>query len=292
MRTISGRTRLVGIIGWPVGHSFSPAMHNAAFQALELDWAYVPLPVRPDQLADAIRGVRALGFRGVNVTIPHKEAVMPLLDDLSPAAQVIGAVNTIVVAPAPLHPGTLAQVGENTDWTGFLASLRDAGFDPAGKRCAVIGAGGGARAVVYALARAGGHPAVFNRTLERAIRLVEDLRAAFPDTRLEAHPLEELRQIGGETALLVNTTPLGMSNAQDDASPWPDALPIPSHLTVYDLVYNPLETKLLRQAREAGAVAIGGLGMLVHQGAEAFRLWTGLEPPIDVMMEEIRCCDF
>jgi shikimate dehydrogenase len=276
----------VGIIGWPVAHSLSPAMHNAAFQALGLDWAYVPLPVRPERLAEAIGGLRALGFKGANVTIPHKEAVMSLLDELSPAAQAIGAVNTIVVAPAPLHPSTLAQLGENTDWLGFLASLRDVGFDPAGKRCAVIGAGGGARAVVYALAQAGGHSVVFNRTLERAVRLVEDLRVAFPDARLEAHPLEDAHRIGQETALLVNATPLGMSNAQVDASPWPDGLPLPSHLTVCDLVYNPLETKLLRQAREAGATAIGGLGMLVHQGAAAFRLWTGLEPPVDVMMRE------
>lgn len=276
--TIGGETRLVGIIGWPVAHSLSPIMHNAAFQSLGLDWAYVPLPVRPEHLAEAIRGLRGLGFRGANVTIPHKGAVMPLMDELSSAAQAIGAVNTLVVREA----GGL--VGENTDWLGFLAALRDAGFDPAGKGCAVIGAGGAARAVVYALARAGGHPVVFNRTLERAIRLMEDFRAAFPDVAFEAHPLEDLCQIGGETALLVNATSLGMW-PHVDTSPWPDDPPVPSHLRVCDLVYNPLETKLLQQAREAEATAIGGLGMLVHQGATAFRLWTGLEPPVDVMME-------
>jgi shikimate dehydrogenase len=279
--TIGGETTLVGIIGWPVAHSLSPVMHNAAFQSLGLDWAYVPLPVRPERLAEAIQGLRALGFKGANVTIPHKEVVMPLLDGLSSAAQAIGAVNTVVVREA----GGL--VGENTDWAGFLASLRDAGFDPSGRRCAVIGAGGGARAVVYALALAGGHPVVFNRTLERSIRLVEDLRVAFPDVKTGAHPLEDLCRIGGEMVLLVNATPLGMW-PQVDASPWTDDLPLPSHLTVCDLIYNPLETKLLRQAREAGAMTIGGLGMLVHQGAAAFQLWTGLEPPVDVMMEACR----
>ncbi|MFQ6058008.1 MAG: shikimate dehydrogenase [Anaerolineae bacterium] len=275
---ISGETRLVGIIGWPVAHSLSPAIHNAAFQALGLDWAYVPLPVRPERLAEAIEGLRALGFAGASVTIPHKQAVMPLLDQITPAAQAMGAVNTVAVREA----GRL--VGDNTDWVGFLASLEDAGFDPAGKRCAVIGAGGGARAVVYALAWAGGHPVVFNRTVERAARLVEDLRAIFPHVAFQVHPLERLGQIGQETALLVNATPLGMW-PQIDGSPWPDDLPLPSHLTVCDIVYNPLETKLLRQARGAGATTISGLGMLVHQGAAAFRLWTGLEPPVDVMME-------
>ncbi len=275
-QTITGHTRLVGVIGWPVEHSLSPVMHNAAFAALGLDWAYVPLPVYPDHIGEAVRGLRAMGFIGANVTVPHKQAVLSHLDDMAHAALVIGAVNAIVVREGTLY-------GDNTDAAGFLAALADAGFDPAGKYCAVLGAGGAARAIVHALADAGSRQMiVFNRSVTRARRLCRDMAKFHPDVRFEANPLDRARDVGNDTSLLVNATSLGMW-PDVDRSPWPSDLPIPDHLTVCDLVYTPLETQFLSQARAAGAEVVGGLGMLVHQGAAAFTLWTGHPAPTAIM---------
>ena len=267
----------VGIIGWPVEHSVSPAMHNAAFEALGLGWRYECWPTPPEQLAARIASLREPGIVGANVTVPHKEAVIPYLDEITEDARVMGAVNTIVVRDERL-------MGHNTDWRGFLTSLREAGFDPQGRRCAVIGAGGAARAVVYALAQAGAEVAIYNRTVERARHLVRDLGAHLSTAVLEAHGLDELATVGEETALLVNATSLGMW-PQVEGCPWPETRPLPPHLVVCDLVYNPLETRLLARAREAGCTTVDGLGMLVWQGAEAFRLWTGEEPPVEQMRE-------
>ncbi len=273
---IDGRTRLVGLIGWPVAHSGSPAMHNAAFRALKLNWSYVPLPVRPEALAAAVAGLAALGFRGANVTVPHKEAVIPLLDSLSPEAARINAVNTIVVE----DDGRL--VGHNTDAAGFIAALRQGGFSPEGGSAIVVGAGGAARAAVHGLLAAGAaRVLILNRSLDRAERLVSDLEA---DARVQALPFipEALIESARDADLLVNATPVGLW-PKTDASIWPKGVPVPARLTVFDLVYNPVETLLLRQAREGGARAIPGLGMLVSQGAAAFRLWTGIEPPVEAM---------
>ena len=290
---IDGRTKLVGLIGWPVEHSLSPAMHNAAFAELGLNWCYVPLPVARGRLEEAVRGLVALGFAGANVTAPHKEAVMAHLDEVAPGARAIGAVNTIVVREE-------RTVGHNTDWRGFLAALREGGFSPEGKRAVVLGAGGAARAVVYALAHAGSEVAILNRTPQRAEALVEAFSSLFPSASLAAFPLtaKALREQVAEADLLVNATPLG-TWPEVDRSPWPEGLALPGHLTVFDLVYNPSQTRLLQQAAAAGARAIGGLGMLVHQGAAAFRLWTGLEPPVEAMYEAChralggeRCCAF
>ena len=278
---MDGTTRLVGIIGWPVAHSLSPAMHNAAFAALGLNWAYVPLPVPPGAVEDALRGLKALGFAGANVTIPHKEAVIPYLDEVTPAARAMGAVNTLLVRR---EDGTARLVGDNTDAIGFLEDLRAAGFDPAGRRCLVLGAGGGARAVVYALAQAGAQVTLHNRTPRRAQALVQALTPHLPGVSLTALPagtrLTDLDLAAFD--LLVNTTPVGMW-PHPEASPWPEEAPLPPPLPVYDLVYRPAETRLLRQARRAGARAIGGLGMLLRQGAAAFILWTGEPAPLDVM---------
>jgi shikimate dehydrogenase len=270
---INGQTKLVGLIGYPVEHSLSPAMHNSAFAALSLNWCYVPLPVPPERLGEAVAGLRALGLAGVNVTVPHKEAVMSYLDEVTPAAQAIGAVNTIVVRKG--------LIGHNTDWQGFLTALSEGGFDPQGKRAVVLGAGGAARAVVHALARAGAQVTVLNRTLARAQALIQDFSPLFPALPLTLQTLEE--QTAG-AHLLVNATPVGMW-PQVDQSIWPEDLPFPGHLTVFDLVYNPRQTKLLRQAEAVGAKVIGGLGMLVHQGAAAFELWTGEKAPVEVMYE-------
>jgi shikimate dehydrogenase len=274
--SISGGTTLVGLIGWPVEHSLSPAMHNAAFAAAGLDWVYVPLPVYPDHVGEAVRGLRAMGFAGANVTVPHKQAVLQHLDDIAEDALVIGAVNTIVVQDGAL-------CGDNTDAAGFLASLDEAGFDPAGICAAVLGAGGSARAIVHALASAGVRQvSIYNRHLQRAYQLCRDMSKFHADARFEAYPLDAVATIGEDISLLVNTTSLGMW-PDTETSPWPTELPIPGHLTVYDLVYNPPETLLLTQASAVGAETVSGLGMLVHQGAAAFGMWTGQPAPIEVM---------
>ena len=278
--SITGHTTLVGLIGWPVTHSLSPAMHNAAFAALEMDWAYVPLPVYPDHVGEAVRGLRALGFVGANVTVPHKQAVLLHLDEVSHAAQVIGAVNTIVVRDGLLY-------GDNTDAAGFIASLREIGFDPAGTYCAVLGAGGAARAVVHALADAGAlQVCVYNRHFSRARDLCQDMAKFHTAVRFEPASLDEVSVIGEDTDLLVNATSLGMW-PETETSPWPQDLPIPAHLTVCDLVYNPPETRFLSQAQAVGATTVGGLGMLIHQGAMAFELWTGRPAPVAAMREAV-----
>jgi shikimate dehydrogenase len=277
---LSGKTALVGLIGWPVSHSLSPAMHNRAFAELGLDWAYVPLPVQPNNVRQAIKGLAALSFVGANVTVPHKQAVMRYMDELSEAARITGAVNTIHIKAGKFY-------GLNTDASGFLNALKEAGHDPRGLRVAVLGAGGAARAVVYALARAeAASITILNRTAKRAAFLVDDLAETFPESHLRCEPLSQsaLLALHNQIDLVVNTTSLGMT-PQHNTSPWPAEVPILSHQLFYDLVYNPLETRFLRQARLAGVATIDGLGMLVHQGAAAFECWTGQAAPVQVMRQ-------
>jgi shikimate dehydrogenase len=267
-------------MGWPVEHSLSPAMHNSAFAALGLDWVYLPLPVQPGDVEQALKGLVALNFVGSNVTVPHKQAVMRYMDELSDAAQITGAVNTIHIRDGKFY-------GSNTDPTGFLNSLQEAGCRPQGMRVAVLGAGGAARAVVYALAKAESDSViVFNRTAERAAFLVDDLADAFPDSRLSFEGLTEeaLTALGNKVDLVINTTTVGMY-PQVDTCPWPSEVPIPNNALFYDLIYNPLETVFLACARTAGVTAIDGLGMLVHQGALSFEKWTGQQAPVDVMRQ-------
>ena len=289
---IDGHTQLVGLIGWPVEHSLSPAMHNVTFDALGLNWRYLPLPVPPGQVEAAVRGLAALGFRGANVTVPHKQAVMPALNSIASNARALGAVNTLVIGRDA--DGTPVISGYNTDDKGFVGALRRGGFEPEdGGNAVVVGAGGAARAVVFGLLWSGsGEIVVLNRTPERAQALVSDLGSAPPfpcreggrRVRLRALPLtpETLVESARAADLLVNATTVGMWPHVDD-SVWPEGVPIPTHLTVFDLVYNPLETQLLRQARESGARATDGLGMLVRQGALAFDMWTGEQAPVEVM---------
>ena len=285
---IGARTRLVGLIGWPVAHSLSPAMHNAAFEAAGLDWRYVPLPVRPDQVGAAVAGLPALGFAGANVTVPHKQAVLPYLQHLSPDVRALGAANTLAVREG--EGGLPVLVGLNTDHSGFIQALRDAGLEPLGCRALVLGAGGSARAVVYALIAAGAAAVtVLNRSEERARALTTDLAPVNKETVLRTGPLTFAALAGladqlTAADLLVNATTIGMEPAVHE-SPWPAGLALPSHLTVFDLVYRPRRTRLLAQAEAAGAQAIGGLGMLVHQAAQAFEIWTGQKAPIDVMWQ-------
>ncbi|MFN2131769.1 MAG: shikimate dehydrogenase [Anaerolineae bacterium] len=280
---INAQTTLVGVIGWPIAHSLSPAMHNAAFDALGMNWRYLAFPVRPGEVASAIEGLRALGFRGTNVTVPHKETVMRLMDEVPPRVRAFGAVNTVIIDRDAA--GTCMLRGENTDVGGLLHALREDGFEPAGKRVLVVGAGGGARGVVYALCDAGtAEIVVLNRTPARASALVADLAPVAGSTSLRAAALTPgvLEVHANEVDLLVNTTTVGMW-PHAEASIWPDDRPLPASLAVCDLVYRPLETKLLRQAQSAGAKTIDGLGMLIAQGALSFEMWTGQWPPVDVM---------
>jgi shikimate dehydrogenase len=271
---ISGSTRLAAVIGDPVRHSLSPAIHNAAFRACGLDWLFVALPVAAGDVARALDGMRSLGIDGLSVTMPHKQAVAAGVDELEPDAAALDAVNCVWRRGD--HLG-----GANTDGPGFVASLADAGFDPAGRRCVVLGAGGAARAVVLALGRAGAaEVAIVNRTAERAVAaaaLVGDIGRVAPVEVVE------------EADLIVNATSVGMG-AMDPTSgqlPLPGALVRDDHV-VADLVVHPLETPLLHLARTVGATAVDGAGMLVHQAALAFERWTGMPAPLDVMLGAVR----
>jgi len=279
---ITASTTLVGLIGWPISHSVSPVMHNAAFAELRMNWRYVPLPVRPERVAEAVAGVRALGMRGVNVTVPHKQAVMPFLDRWSPAAAAIGAVNTIVVG----EEGEL--LGDNTDAAGFVTDLRANGVDPAGKRALVVGAGGSARAIVYGLAEAGCDSLVLlNRTLDKAEGLLAAMRELFPDVPMTARAFPDgVAESAANAELIVNCTSLGMS-PNLEGLPWDEDVEFREGQTVYDLVYNPAVTRLLQLASVDGATVIGGLGMLIHQGAIAFERWTGETAPVEVMQRAV-----
>lgn len=256
--------KVFGIIGWPVSHSLSPAMHNAAFKALGVKAVYGLLPVAPEALKEAVSGLKALGIAGVSVTIPHKEAVLPLLDEASETARRIGAVNTILNREGRLY-------GTNTDWLGALKALEEKTTLP-GKRAVVVGAGGSARAICFALKEAGADIFVYNRTLSRA----EELAAHFGG---KAFSLAEISRAEGD--ILIQTTSVGL---QEDKSPVPKEV-LSRFEVVMDLVYQPLKTRLLREAEEAGCKIVDGLSMLVYQGAEQFRLWTGLEPPLAIMRE-------
>jgi len=263
---ITGTTRLAGIMGWPVAHSRSPALHNFWLDEHEIDGVYVPLPVHPEKLATALRALPALGFRGCNLTLPHKQAALSIVDRADPLARRIGAVNTIVVAA----DGRLE--GSNSDVFGFRESLREAApeWEPAAGAAVVLGAGGAARAVVAALIEAK-VPAIrlVNRTLERARRIVEDLGGA---GRISTHPWDARNGALEGTGLLVNTTSLGMAG-EPELELSLEALPLSA--VVVDIVYVPLETSLLAAARRRGHRTVDGLGMLLHQGRPGFEAWFG-----------------
>jgi shikimate dehydrogenase len=287
---IRGTTRLVGLIGWPVAHSLSPAMHNAAARAAGLDLVYVPLPVAPGVVGDAVRGLAALGFLGANVTVPHKQAVLPYLDGLDGAAKAIGAVNTIRVLAGESDGGTgrMRLHGANTDAAGLITDLRAQSVLIQSRDCLVLGAGGGARAASYGLVREGGRVHILARRQEQAVKIAAQLERYLSTGSVAAHPLEALPGLvpAMKAPLIVNATPVGLF-PDENGSPWPDGLALPADSFVYDMVYNPAETALLRQTRAAGCAGSNGLGMLLHQGALAFELWTGVKPDVTVMRQAL-----
>lgn len=265
----------VGLIGWPVTHSISPAMHNAAFAALGLnDWSYELAAIPPDIVRQGLRTLRDEGgFIGVNVTVPHKQAVMPYVKP-DERARAVGAVNTIDFRD---------NTGTNTDVLGLLADLQANGINLLEKHVIVLGAGGAARAAVYTLAREGARVTVVNRTLEKAQVMLADLSVSANVWGVEARTLDEAVD-DTDLSLIVNCTSVGMWPHMDE-SPWIDGVPFPRGLTVYDMVYRPAYTRLMRQAEEAGGQAVSGLGMLVRQGAASFEIWTGQPAPVEVMFD-------
>jgi len=280
-KSVSGKTRLCGVIGDPIEHTVSPAMHNAAFKKMGLDYWYVAFRVKKEDLGKTIAGMRAPNIRGLNVTIPHKVAVIPFLDELDPLAERIGAVNTIVN-----DDGTLT--GYNTDATGFLQALLERGIEPKGKNVVILGAGGASRAISFILAERGAHLVILNRQLELdwAEELAGRLSNIFREEVRSLELVEEnLARALDKADILVNATSVGMS-------PNIDETPVASHLlkpdlVVFDVVYNPVKTRLLREAEKAGAETISGVEMLVWQGASAFEKWTGVKAPAKLMREEV-----
>ena len=278
---ITGQTKIVGIIGDPIKHSRSPQIHNAAIAALGLDYVYVPFHVEPDNLGTAIEGFKAANVVGINVTIPHKQNVISYLDEISREATLIGAVNTLIFKDGAIN-------GENTDAPGFLQAMQEDGLDvPQGGAAVVIGAGGSARAVVVALALAGVQTiCITNRTVSRAVALATDLSEK-TDASIYGIGLDDpkLSNAVGTSQLIVNTA----STSMDESHPLlidPEWLEPQS--IVYDIVYTPPETRLLQAAAEKGCHTIGGLGMLVHQGAIAFERWTGVNPPVEAMRRALQ----
>ncbi|PKN13736.1 MAG: shikimate dehydrogenase [Deltaproteobacteria bacterium HGW-Deltaproteobacteria-4] len=276
---VQGTTKVFAILGDPVSHSLSPQLHNAALTAVGINGIYVPFHVVPEQLATAVAGVRALQIAGLSVTVPHKERIIPLLDEIDPAAQRIGAVNTVVNREGRL-------IGYNTDAPGFLQALRDTlDFSPLHKEVLLIGAGGAARAALIALAQAGATTVVVaNRTPDRAVDLIASCCTEFPACQMMATSLDALHtgDFLGRADLLVNTSALGLAGES-----FPSAIIAglkPSAL-IFDMVYSrtTASTPLVRQGESAGHRAADGRSMLIAQGEAAFSLWTGLVPPGGVM---------
>ena len=270
---IKGSTNIVGLIGHPVEHSFSPPMHNAAFQSLGMDYTYVAFDVNPNDLSSAIEGARSLNIKGFNVTIPHKIEVMQYLNELDEVAELIGAVNTIDFKNLK---------GYNTDGIGAIKAIEEV-TKVKDKDVIVAGAGGASRAISFYLARFGASSiTILNRNVERAQSLAGDVLASDLIGDVNADSISEIDNLLGDADILVDTTPLGMDPHIDD-KPIATADNMHEDLVVFDAVYNPNETVLLKEAIKAKAKPVYGIKMLLYQGAESFKIWTGQDAPIDVM---------
>ena len=278
---ITGKTKLLSVIGAPIGHSLSPIIQNEALRAAGLDYVYAALPVRVDALTSAVHGLRDAGIAGFNVTIPFKTEIIPLMDDLSEDARRIHAVNTVVVE----ENGRL--VGHNTDVTGFLAGFAECGIALAGRRAVLIGAGGAARAVLWGLLRSKVSSVVIGvRNVSKGAVLAADF-AANGDVRAYGFDDPAFTSALGSADIIAQTTPLGMTPHVEEMPPV-DVAAIKSSAVFYDLIYTPAETRFLRAAAAHGHEAINGETMLVAQGAEAFFLWTGVRPDMELMKRVLR----
>lgn len=278
--------KIVGIIGWPVSHSLSPAMHNRAFLESGLSaWCYVPMPVchyPHSRVKEAIFGLRALGFQGANVTVPYKEAVLPYLDEISQSAAAIGAVNTIVV------DAQQRLIGHNTDSVGFIRDLADHQIRPKDVNVLILGAGGSARAITYGLlSHHCQEITILNRTKSKADQLASTFRESFKSASINTGQLTKESLIkNARKNLIINTTSLGLNETKHEM-PWHEDIHFSSEQIVYDLIYHPKMTTLLKHANGCGARVINGLGMLIYQGAAAFEIWTGHTAPVQAMKDAV-----
>ncbi|WNZ24219.1 shikimate dehydrogenase [Leptolyngbya sp. NK1-12] len=279
---ITGTTQLLGVIGYPIAHSLSPVMHNAAIAELGVDFVYLPFAIVPEHLKQAIQGFEAIGLRGFSVTIPHKQAIMPLLSEVSPVAQAIGAVNTVWRTEQ-------GWFGTNTDVEGFLAPLRRMQRDWSQSTAVILGNGGAARAVVAGCADLGCRQIqVVGRNSEKLQGFLQSWQTSPIADLLSVHAWEGLPKLLPEASLLVNTTPIGM-HPQDQATPLTasEIQALAAGTIAYDLIYTPRPTLFLQQAQQQGAVALDGLEMLVQQGAAALQLWLQQPAPVDVMRQSL-----
>ena len=277
---ITGTTQNLGVIGWPIAHSLSPVLQNAAIDKSNIDYNYTALPVQPEDLPVAVAGLKALHYRGWNVTIPHKSAIMPLLDEIDEAAKIIGAVNTVVNDKGKL-------TGYNTDCLGFMGALVSRKIDMSNKLAVLLGAGGAARAVIWGLIKAGAGEVVLGvRNPAKAQPLADEFSAYGKVTvcHWEDAAFAEKLQAAD---LLVNTTPLGMTPKVEECPPV-DWSKVKADAFVYDIIYTPAETRFLREAREHGHKTVNGEEMLAGQGAAALKMWTGIEPDLSCMQEALR----
>lgn len=284
MIPITGHTQLTCLLGSPVAHSKSPMMHNEAFSQLGIDCVYLAFDVQPDNLENTILGLQAVNARGFNLTMPHKTAACQFCNELSPAAQIIGAINTVVIDNGKL-------IGHTTDGIGFMRAIKEAGVDLIGKKMTILGAGGAATSIFVQAALDGvAEISIFSRPgnfYNRAKDIIEELKK-HSKTKIHLFTFEDesiLRQEIKESVLLVNGTSVGMA-PNVDSSIINDASMFHKDLFVSDIIYNPEETKFLKLAKEAGCQTQNGLNMLLYQGAEAFKLWTGAEMPVEIVKEK------
>lgn len=274
---ISGKTRVCGVIGDPIEHTLSPIMHNAAFNALKLDYAFLAFKVKAAGVENALNGMRALNIRGLNVTMPHKSTVINYLDKLDPAAKTINSVNTLLNREGKL-------LGFNTDGVGALKALRQNGVEPKGRKVLLLGAGGAARAIAFIMVKEADELAVLNRTVKLAQELANLLEKTV-NKKIVAGSLspKEIQQNLQDSDILINATSVGMKPNANDSPVAPKLLR--PNLAVMDIVYNPIETKLAKDAIAAGAKVISGVEMLIYQGAASFEIWTGKSAPVEVMRQ-------
>ena len=280
--TYTGKTRIMGVMGYPIAHSLSPVIQNAAIQAAGIDYGYIAMPVAPEALEDAVKGLKALGFIGCNVTIPHKVNIMQYLDEIDETASLIGAVNTVVIKDGKLR-------GYNTDGIGFITPLLKDGVEVSGKTAVILGAGGACRAVISGLAQRGAANIVLGVRNPVKGQAMADYFTGKIDSHIEAHDWhsDEFAKWLAKADLLINTTPLGMQPNVDAAPPvdWDGVNP---QAFVYDIVYVPAMTKFLREAKARGHRILNGERMLAEQGAAALKLWTDADIDVDVMIKALR----